>query len=86
MEILDDQVEELKLICPGARLVTEGGVSYVYLPDLQLPTGCSPERLDALLCPTNAHGYPSRLFFAQSFASPASRNWTPGSTFILQRH
>jgi len=76
MNYPEDQVEELKQICPGARPCEEGGVPYFFLPGLRLPEGCSPEQVDALLCPTSHHGYTSRLFFAERVATPQSRNWS----------
>lgn len=75
MDIPEEQLEELRLLCPGARLYHEGGVPFIYLPGLMLPDGCVPPQLDALLCPTPAHGYTSRLFFPQQFSSRQSRNW-----------
>jgi hypothetical protein len=75
VDIPQDQIEELKLFCVDARPHQEGEVPYVYLPGLRLPDGCSPTQIDALLCPTPAHGYTSRLLFAQPFTSPQSRNW-----------
>jgi len=75
MQFPIDQVEELGEICPGTQQHEEGGVPYFFLPVLGLPDGCSPERVDALLCPTALHGYNSRLFFAQQITSPQPRNW-----------
>ena len=75
MNYPQDQIDELNVICPGSRRHDEGGVTYFYLPGLQLPAGCNPDTLDALLCPTPHHGYTSRLLFEQQFSSPQSRNW-----------
>lgn len=72
----EEQVEELKDICPGALQYEEGGVPYFFLPELSTPDRCSPERVDALLCPTAHHGYTSRLFLSQRISSPQSRNWS----------
>ena len=76
MSYPEDQVEELKQICAGARQCSESGVPYFFLPGLRLPDGCSPEQVDALLCPTAHHGYSSRLFLAEQVRSPQSRNWS----------
>lgn len=85
MQFPDDQVEELKQICREVKRYEEGGVTYFFLPDLCLPDGCSPARLDALLCPSAHHGYTSRLFFAQVIASPQSRNWSTTAR-IMERN
>lgn len=76
MNYPEDQVEELKQICPGARQCEEGGVPYFFLPELHLPDGCSPQQVDALLCPTSHHGYSSRLFLSERVQSPQARNWS----------
>lgn len=75
MQFPIDQVEELGEICSGTQQHEEAGVPYFFLPVLGLPDGCSPGRVDALLCPTALHGYNSRLFFAQRLTSPQPRNW-----------
>lgn len=76
MSYPEEQVEELRQICPGARPCEESGVPYFFLPSLRLPDGCSPQEMDALLCPTPHHGYTSRLFLAEQIRSPQSRNWS----------
>lgn len=86
MTFPDDQVEELKLLSPGAERCEEGGKTYLYLPGLSLPDGCAPARIDALLCPTERDGYSSRLFFAVRVQSPASRNWNANGVRILERN
>ena len=65
MSLPEDQIEELLRIYPDAKQSTEGGVTYFLLPQLEMPPGCTPERVDALLCPTHRDGYESRLFFAK---------------------
>lgn len=75
MEFPIDQVEELVEFCPSTRQHEEAGFPYFFLPALGLPEGCSPERVDALLCPTPLHGYNSRLFFAQRITSSQAHNW-----------
>lgn len=76
MEFPEEQVEELKEICPEAEQFAEGGISYFFLPKLSLPEGCSPTQVDALLCPTGNHGYTSRLFLSQRISSREARNWS----------
>jgi hypothetical protein len=77
MSFPDDQVAELKLLCPDVGQVEEGGCAYLLLPGLILPDGCTPTRTDGLLCPTARDGYPSRLFLAEKVHSKAKAepNW-----------
>jgi hypothetical protein len=86
MSFPGDQVEELKRLLPNVQRCSEGGRTYIYLPGLSLPEGCSPARTDALLCPTERDGYPSRLFFADRIQCPASRNWNALGVRILERN
>jgi hypothetical protein len=85
MPFPDDQVEELGEICPGMQQYEEAGIPYFFLPMLRTPDGCSPERVDALLCPTAHHSYTSRLFFAERITSPQSRNWSTTAR-IMERN
>lgn len=75
MQFPDEQVEEVKGICPGVQLYEEASIAYFFLPDLSTPDGCSPAQIDGLLCPSAHHGYKSRLFFGQRMTSPQPRNW-----------
>ena len=75
MSIPVEEVAELKVMCDEAATASEGGTSFILLRNLQLPDGCKPDTVDALLCPTLHSGYPSRLFFAERIQSPAARNW-----------
>jgi hypothetical protein len=84
MEFPEDQLKELETICPGATPYGEGGIPYIFLPKLNLPDGCSPSQVDALLCPSTHHGYKSRLFVAEKISSPQSRNWST-VTRIMER-
>ena len=84
MEFSAEQLQELRELCPGAQPCGEGGVPYIFLPQLSLPEGCTPAQIDALLCPTAHHGYTSRLFLAQRISSPQSRNWST-ETRIMER-
>lgn len=84
MTVPEDQLAELKAVYDGALLHLEGGVPYIYIPALKLPDGCSPCEIESLFSPRTAHGYPSRLFFAQQLKTPSSRNWN-GNVRILGR-
>src|SRR5688572_27771858 len=87
MSLPEEQIEELLRMYPGARQATDGGVTYFLLPELVLPISCSPERVDALLCPTRRDGYESRLFFAQIVQGGTSRNWNAqGIARILDKN
>jgi hypothetical protein len=86
MTFPDEQVEELKLLCQGVEQAGEGPRTFFYLPGLTLPGGCKPSQSDALLCPTEMDGYPSRLFFAVQVQGPVSRNWNANGVRILEKN
>jgi len=69
-----EQMEELKAICPGAQEMSEGGLTYVYLPALSLPEGSNPLRSDGLLCLQSRDNYPTRLFVSQQVIGKGN-NW-----------
>ncbi len=73
--VAEEKIQELMSLCPGAKQATEGGVDYVFLPLLSLPTRCNPSAVDCLLALGARDGYDCRLFFAQIVASPQARNW-----------
>jgi len=82
----EDQVAELKLLCPEVQQCDEGGRTHLLLPGLSLPEGCSPSITDALLCPTERDGYPSRLFFADRIESGTPLNWNANGVRLLERN
>lgn len=86
MTFTDEAVEELKLLCPGVEQAGEGPRIFFHLPGLTLPEGCKPSQTDALLCPTEMDGYPSRLFFAVHIQAVVSRNWNANGVRILERN
>lgn len=86
MNFPNDQIEELKLLCPDLAQATEGGTEFIRLAGLQLPPGCKPGAVDALLCPTKQGGYDSRLYFSAMVETPAQRNWNANSVQILGRN
>lgn len=81
-----DQIDELKGLYAGLRLVVEAGIEYLLIPNLQMPQGCVPEKLDALLCPTERDGYSSRLFFSQRVQGPRPLNWNANGVRIGERN
>lgn len=84
MPLPQDQVSELRLLCPNLRQADEAGRTYIFLPGLSLPEGCDPAVCDALLCPSERDGYPSRLFFAERIKSRAELNWNSTGVRILE--
>jgi hypothetical protein len=84
MEFPQNQIADLVKVFPGTRRYEEAGYAYFFVPDLVLPEGCHPERVDALLCPSERDGYPSRLFFSQQIRGPVTRNWNT-TCRILER-
>lgn len=70
-----DELDELKLIAPDLSIAQEGGYSYILIKNLQLPEGCRPNQVDALLCPRPHSGYESRLFFSEMITGCPMRNW-----------
>jgi hypothetical protein len=65
MAFPEDQVAELQELFTGASEMTEGSVAFFLIPSLPLPSGCTPDVVDALFCPTQRDGYPSRLYVSQ---------------------
>jgi hypothetical protein len=84
MTFPQDQVEELKMLYGKVLQATEGGFDFFLLPQLALPDGCAPERVDALLCPMPRDGYTSRLFFSEKPSSRPTPNWN-GQMRLLER-
>lgn len=83
MDISEDQIAELKELCPEVSRAEEGGFTYFLLPKLQLPEGCEPAVCDALLCPSMRDNYPSRLYFRQVVKSKQALNWHMQNIVIL---
>ncbi len=74
--ITDEQLAELRTVCPGAVLMKEGEIAYVFLPTLRLPNSCSPNEVEALLRPgPGPDGYTTRLYLSVPFPSKG-QNWT----------
>jgi len=76
----DDQVDELRALCPAVRGLTEGGTEYYFLPGIRVP-GIA-DIVDALLCPQEHSGYTTRLFLS-SVVPGKGQNWRPHT--ILSR-
>lgn len=86
MAFPQDEVNELEQLFPGAVMYADGDSELFLLPNMLLPSGCSPQRTDLLLCPTQRDGYPSRLFFAERIQAPTTQslNWNGGG-YIIER-
>jgi len=84
--LLPEEIAELEAHLGRAEVFEDGGKQYVYLPEFQLPHGCSPERVDVLLCPTERDGYPSRLFFAEKVECSKPLNWNASRVRIASRN
>lgn len=81
----EGELRELDLLCSAAKEHVEFGLTYILLPQLRLPSGCSPATVDALLCLNQRDGYPTRLFFAQTITCKNGLNWNAQNVAILQR-
>jgi hypothetical protein len=86
MNLPDDQLAELEGVFPNVAVYQEGNLPYLLIPQLPLPTGCSPDRIDVLLCPVPRDGYPSRLFFSERIATPRPCNWNANGVRIIERN
>ena len=70
-----EALEEIQQVCPNTREMVEAGLSYLYLPGLQLPKGCVPQVVDALLSLQARDGYLTRLFLSARVSSKV-QNWS----------
>src|SRR3569832_144830 len=86
MKLPHDQVVELKSIFSHAGYCEEGGSPFIYIPELILPDGCTPDRVEALLCPTARDGYPSRLFFSAIVSGKKQPSWNSKDVRIIERN
>lgn len=86
MALPQDQIAELKLSFPDLALIEDGNVEFILIKNLTLPVGCNPRVVDALLCPTQRDGYPSRLFLAQKIEHLGKGiNWNADGVVIADR-
>jgi len=87
MEFSENQIKELKSIAPNLSIARDGAITYIRIDNLQLPDGCEPPVVNALLCPVQKDGYESSLFFsAQISGYPVynpPRNWNRKDVRIL---
>ena len=80
------ELDELLQLCPELQQAEEAGVMYYLLPQLAMPTGVTPARVDALLCPTPRDGYQSRLYLSDRVAGGKQLlNWN-AQIRVLERN
>ena len=81
-----EQTDDLKRYCRSLGYFEEGALVYYLLEGLRLPEGCQPAECDALLCPVERDGYPSRLFFSEKVTCVYTRNWNVSDARIGERN
>lgn len=81
-----EQIEALKNYCSKLSAFVENGVTFLHLEGLRLPRGCTPESCDALLCPSERDGYPSRLYLSVQVSSGCTRNWNVSNARIGEKN
>jgi hypothetical protein len=80
----DEQIAAVKRVFPDISVAPEGSFNFMLIEQLKLPTGCEPQIVDALLCPTQRDGYPSRLFLSQQIAHKGrGQNWNPKHSVVI---
>lgn len=75
MSIDQKQLSEVATLVPGARVMPDGGIDYIFLPGLRVSVGDEERVLDALLCPVQHGGYTTRLFLEEPIPQ-RGQNWT----------
>ena len=68
----------LRRFSPTPSEFTDGGATYIHLPNYRLPEGCTPKQVDVLLRMDSGGGYTTRMYFSERITSPSSGslNWT----------
>lgn len=86
MNFDEKQIEDLKRIAPNLSKAEEGGYSFILIEGLVLPPNCTPNKVDALLCPSPIReGYQSRLYLSSKISGCPPRNWN-GNIRLLNRN
>ena len=80
-----DQISELKLLAPELRVAQEGGYTFIHITNLRMPEGCTPDTVNALLCPEPRDGYSSRLFLSEQVINRPGLNWN-GNIRVLEQN
>lgn len=76
---------EIREMCPGASLQTEGGVRFIDLPRLKIPLSEGDQVLDGLLAIDAHNGYPTRLYLSERIANKGA-NWNVFSVLARTWH
>ena len=75
MTVSEEDLKEIRELCPGAEFMTEGGVAYIFLPGLKIPVGDTETLIrDGLLCLQSHSNYPTRLFLSEPIPGKGA-NW-----------
>jgi len=80
--IPQDQIDEIQPLCSSVREVRQGEAPFLLFERLQLPPGCHPAEVDALLALHARDGYASRLYLATPMPHRGA-NWS--SFYLLDR-
>lgn len=73
--IPQDQIDELKPLCSSVREFRPGEQPFLLMERLQLPPGCRPAEVDALLALHARDGYATRLYLSLPIPNRGA-NWT----------
>ena len=83
---IEEQTQEVLVAFPGSKLYSEGGFDFMVIPEIELPSGCSPETVKGLLCYQPRDGYQSRLFVSSMVTGCPRRNWNAMNVRILDQN
>lgn len=82
----EDQVAELKHLCPDVSHFEEGGCAYLLLPGLGLPEGCIPGAQMHFSVQPPVTVTPPGCFFAEKVKFRTDRNWNVTGVRIGERN
>lgn len=71
----EKQIKDILEAFPDAKRCTEGGFNFIFFPEIELPSGCTPAKVKALLCYQKRDGYESRLFLSSKITGCRQKNW-----------
>ena len=74
MTITREVLDSLRPLSKDPQILTENGCEFVFLPELKVSGGTTVHIRDALLCPREMHGYPTRLFLSEPIPG-RGQNW-----------
>lgn len=81
-----NQVEELKSCYPALAEIADGQQCLILISALQMPPDCTPQVVDALLCPVRRDNYSSRLFLSEKVQHKGTgQNWNALGVAIVGR-